>query len=318
MTNSEMIIYQSEDGQTRVDVRLFDDTVWLNRGQIAQLFGRDIKTIGKHINNALAEELSQTPVIANFATTAADGKTYQVDHYNLDMVLSVGYRVKSSQGIKFRIWANSVLKEYLVKGYAKHDKRLQELGVAIEIMKRSADQLESTQILGVIAHYSRALDLLDDYDHHSVTKPQGKHTTTVISYSECRAIIDEMKFTVASALFGNEKDESFKSSIATIYQTFGGNELYPSTQEKAANLLYLIIKNHSFSDGNKRIAAAIFVYYLNKTNILFDGSKNIIDNDTLVALTIMIACSKPQEKEMMVSLVMNFLDADRKRDEQHQ
>jgi len=217
--------------------------------------------------------------------------------------------VKSPNGILFRRWANIILKDYLIRGYAKNDSKLKELGIVVEILKRSVDQLESKQILDVIEQYSRALDLLDGYDHRSIAKPKGRHDDYRLTYEECRQIILDRRFTTESTLFGREKDDSFQSSIETIYQTFGGEELYPSTQEKAANLLYLIVKNHSFSDGNKRIGAAIFVYYLGKTGILSEGARNPLDNNTLVAITIMIACSKPDDKEIMVNLVMNFLES---------
>ena len=227
--------------------------------------------------------------------------------YSLDVIISVGYRVKSQRGVEFRRWANSVLKEYILKGYAVNDKRINQLGQIVQIMKRAENQLDAQQVLSVVESYSAALDMLDDYDHQTMSKPKGNKATYVLSYEECREVIDKMKFASDSDLFGNEKDDSFKGSIGAIYQSFGGKDLYPSLEEKAANLLYFVTKNHSFSDGNKRIAATMFLYFLDKNGALFvEGSKRIADF-TLVALTIMIAESKPEEKEMMVNVIMNCL-----------
>ena len=228
--------------------------------------------------------------------------------YNLDVVISVGYRVKSQRGTQFRIWANSVLKDYLIRGIAVNDNRLKQLGEAIKILKRTTNQLDAQQMLAVVEQYTMALDLLDDYDHQCIRKPDGSKATYVLTYEECRNVINSMKFNTDSDLFGNEKDKSFYSSIGAIYQTFDGEDVYPSVEEKAANLLYFITKNHSFNDGNKRIAATIFLYFLQKNGILYheDGEKRINDS-TLVAITIMIAESKTEEKEIMTRLVMNFL-----------
>ena len=227
--------------------------------------------------------------------------------YSLDVIISVGYRVKSQRGVEFRRWANSVLKEYILKGYAVNDKRINQLGQIVQIMKRAENQLDAQQVLSVVESYSAALDMLDDYDHQTLAKPRGNEATYVLTYDECRSVIDKMKFASDSDLFGNEKDDSFKGSIGAIYQSFDGKNLYPSLEEKAANLLYFVTKNHSFSDGNKRIAATMFLYFLDKNGALFvEGSKRIADF-TLVALTIMIAESKPEEKEMMVNVIMNCL-----------
>lgn len=310
----EIIIYQTPDGATSIDVKLEKDTVWLNRQQMAELFGRDVKTIGKHIGNALKEELEGEPVVAKFATTKKYGRveghtqTVQTEYYSLEMVTSVGFRVKSKCGVEFRRWANKVLKEYIVRGVAVNDNRLRQLGETIKVLKRTTAQLDAKQILSVIEQYTLALDLLDDYDHQCVDKPLGNHATYVLNYDECRDIINQMRFAAESDIFGHEKDESFHSSIGAIYQTFGGEDVYPSVEEKAANLLYFITKNHSFSDGNKRIAATIFLYFLQKNGILYreDGEKRI-DDSTLVAITIMIAESRTDEKEIMTRLVMNFL-----------
>ena len=303
----DLILFQSQDGQISLPVNVEDETVWLNRQQMTELFDRDIKTIGKHINNALKEELSGTAVVAKFATTAADGKTYNVEYYNLDVIISVGYRVKSQRGVEFRRWANSVLKDYILKGYAVNSYRLEQLGQTVQLMKRALENLDSSQILSVVESYTSALELLDDYDHQCVKKPKGTPSIYILQYDECRKLIDSMKFTADSTLFGNEKDDSFKGSIGAIYQSFAGQEVYPSLQEKAANLLYFVVKNHSFSDGNKRIAAAMFLYFLDKNNALYRNSLKVIEDNTLVAVTIMIAESKPNEKEIMINLIMNFL-----------
>ncbi len=293
MEKKELVLFESADKSVCLSVPFEGETVWLNRQQMATLFDRDVKTIGKHIGNALEEELGdpENSVVANFATTAADGKTYNVEYYSLDVIISVGYRVKSKRGVELRKWANSVIKSYILKGYAANERRLQELN----------------QNISVVEKYTKALDLLDDYDHHRVQKPAGTQDTYRLTYEECRAVIDSMKFGEQSSLFGNEKDQSFKGSIGAVYQTFGGKDVYPSVQEKAANLLYFITKNHSFSDGNKRIAATIFLHFLNKNGLLFENGSKRIEDNTLVALTIMIAESKPAEKELMVNLVMQFL-----------
>lgn len=306
MMKNEILLFQDDNLELKVNVSPEQDTVWLSRSQMAELFDRDIKTIGKHINNVLKEELDSS-VVAKIATTADDGKIYQVEHYNLDMIISVGYRVKSKRGIAFRKWANSVLKDYIMKGYVVNYNRINQLGKMIKIMKRTENSLDARQVLSVIERYSLALDLLDDYDHQSMQRPKGNQAVYVLTYEECRSIIDSMKFSETSVLFGNEKDESFKGSIGNIYQSFGGQDIYPTMEEKAANLLYFITKNHSFSDGNKRIAATIFLYFLDKNGVLFCEGEKLIDDHTLVALTIMIAESQPEEKEMMVSVIMNCI-----------
>ena len=310
MPTNELVLFESQDKSISLNVPLKNDSVWLNRNQMAELFDRDVKTIGKHVNSAIREELAGLPVVAKFATTAADGKTYMVDYYDLDVIISIGYRVKSQRGVEFRKWANTVLRQYIMEGYAVNHNRILELGEVIRIMKRTQKSLDAQQVLAVIERYSTALDLLDDYDHQTMRRPKGSEATYVLTYEECRSVIDSMRFGNESALFGNEKDDSFKGSIGNIYQSFAGQEAYPTLEEKAANLLYFVTKNHSFSDGNKRIAAAIFLYFLNKNEVLFDdaGSKRI-DDHTLVALTIMIAESRPEEKEMMISVIMNCMDS---------
>ncbi|MBF0577553.1 RhuM family protein [Dysgonomonas sp. GY617] len=320
MNKGEIIIYQTPDGDTQLDVKLDNENVWINRQQMSKLFDRDIKTIGKHISNALKEELNDISVVAKFATTATDGKTYQMEYYNLDMVISVGYRVKSNRGIQFRIWANSVLKEYLIKGYAINqyakNEQLEDLKKTVKLLSNVIDSKalsadEATGLLRVITDYTYALDTLDRYDFQ---KLEIEKTTTEepfkANYDNAMEAIHVLRDKFGSGgLFGNEKDQSFKSSISTIYQTFGGEELYPSIEEKAAMLLYLVTKNHSFSDGNKRIAAFLFLWFLENNGILYrSDSTRLIENNTLVALTLMIAESRTEEKDMMVKVVVNLIN----------
>lgn len=309
--NGKIVLFESSDGAVTLDVAVDTqrDEVWLNRNQMALLFARDVKTIGKHVANALKEELdsSRDSVVAKFATTASDGKTYQVEYYNLDVIISVGYRVKSQRGVEFRRWATDVLRRYIIDGRAENELRLQQLSQAVSLLERISDNLDTSQVLEIVKSYAPALDLLDDYDHQRVQKPGGNVATYILDYDECKKLISTLRFNDESGLFGVEKDDSFKSSIATIYQSFGGQDLYPSVQEKAANLLYFIVKNHSFHDGNKRIAATVFLYFLEKNGLLYNDGQKVVSDSALVATTIMITESKPEEKETMVSLVMNFL-----------
>ena len=311
MDKKEIVLFTDGNVALEVPMTPEQDTVWLNRNQMAELFERDVKTIGKHINNALKEELlDQTATVAYFAIVQKEGERSvmrQVAHYNLDVIISVGYRVKSKRGIAFRKWANKVLRDYIVKGYAVNDNRMKQLKEVVRIMKRSEEQLDAKQILSVIEKYSLALELLDAYDHQNMKRPEGGNTIYLLSYEECRKLIDSMSYGGSSDVFGNEKDDSFKGSIGAIYQTFAGQEVYASLEEKAANLLYFITKNHSFSDGNKRIAAAIFLYFMDRNQALFRDGEKVIADHTLVALTIMIAESKPEEKEMMISVIMNCI-----------
>lgn len=311
MNKNEIVIFETEDKAITLPVAVGNETVWLNRNQMAELFARDVKTIGKHINNALKEELDyEEATVAKFATVQMEGEREverQIEYYNLDVIISVGYRVKSKRGVEFRRWANSVLKNYILKGYAVNDNRIKQLGEVIRIMKRTEEELDSKQVLSVIEKYSSALDLLDSYDHQNMTRPTGNRAMYVLSYEECMKVIQSMKFGDESDLFGKEKDDSFKGSIGNIYQSFGGTEIYESLEEKAANLLYFVTKNHSFFDGNKRIAATMFLYFLDKNAALFVDGKKKIEDFTLVALTIMIAESRPEEKEMMISVVMNCM-----------
>lgn len=308
---NEIILFENQN--VKLEVNMKEETVWLNREQLAMLFDRDIKTIGKHINNALNEELDNS-VVAKFATTAKDGKTYQVEYYNLDMIISVGYRVKSQNGVIFRKWANKVLKDYMIKGYAVNQKRLEYLEKTIKLIDiagRIDTELKGTEaqeIIKVINNYSNALNLLDDYDHKRITKPNGTKNNKQVTYEDCMNIVGKLKFNSDSDLFALERNEGLKAIIGTIYQSFDGNDLYPTIEEKAANFLYLITKNHTFIDGNKRIAATLFIYFLEFYNILYNENGQVIDNNTLVAITLLIAESNPKEKEILIDLVMNFLN----------
>lgn len=310
---NELILFETEDRAVTLTVPVNQEMVWLSRNQMAELFDRDIKTIGKHINNALKEELDNQVVVAKFATTtehgAIEGKTqtHMTDFYNLDVIISVGYRVKSKRGVEFRKWANSVLRQYILRGYALNNNRIAQLGEVIQIMKRTQNSLDSKQVLSVIERYSTALDLLDAYDHQNMSRPKGNAATYVLTYEECMDIIASMRFGDDSDIFGKEKDGSFEGSIGNIYQSFAGQDLYPTLEEKAAHLLYFVTKNHSFLDGNKRIAATIFLYFLDRNGVLFIDGEKTIDDHTLVALTIMIAESKPDEMEMMITVIMNCM-----------
>lgn len=325
---SSIVLYTTDDGNTRLEVKLEKDTVWLNREQIAQLYGRDYKTIAKHINNALKEELEGEPVVAKFATPKKYGRKeglvqmQDIEYYNLDMIVSIGYRVKSRNGIVFRKWANTVLKQYLIKGYAIDHRRLDhydELKDVVRLMSRAltlqdkVTEGEYSGLFNVITDYVYALDTLDRYDYQSL---RIEKTTCEepfrATYDNAMNAINALKEKFGgSQWFANEKDDSFKSSIGQIYQTFGGEDLYPSVEEKAAMLLYLVVKNHSFSDGNKRIAAMLFLWFMEKNGILYseDGRKRIADN-TLVALTLMIAESRTEEKDVMVKVVVNLINKD--------
>ena len=309
MKKNEIVLFETEDNKVKLEVPVNGETVWLSRQQMSKLFDRDVKTIGKHINNALQEELDDSTV-ANFATVQTEGDrkvARDIQYYNLDVIISVGYRVKSKRGVEFRKWANSVLRQYILQGYAVNSSRITQLGEVIRIMKRTENTLDSRQVLTVIEKYSEALTMLDSYDHQNMSRPKGNNATYRLTYEECMKVISHMRFGDESDLFGREKDDSFRGSIGNIYQSFGGQELYPSLEEKAAHLLYFVTKNHSFLDGNKRIAATMFLYFLDKNGVLFADGRKLIDDHTLVALTIMIAESKPAEKEMMITVIMNCL-----------
>ncbi len=315
---NEIILFENQE--VKLEVNLKDETVWLNTEQMAQLFGRDYKTIRKHINNALKEELKNEVVVAKFENTTEHGaiqsktQTHMVEYYNLDMIISVGYRVKSNNGVIFRKWANKILKEYLINGYAVNQRRLEYLEKTIkliDIANRIDEKLEGNdakEILKVIGDYSRALDLLDDYDHKTLKKIDGNIDERKIEYKECIEVINKLRFNEESSLFAVERDKGLESIISNIYQSFDGQDIYKSIEEKGANFLYLIVKNHVFTDGNKRIAATLFIYFLNFYGILYKDGEQTIDNNTLTALTLLIAESNPKEKEVIIDLVMNFLN----------
>ena len=302
---TEIVLFETEDKSVVFPVNVNEETVWLSANQMAVLFERDEKTVRKHINNVFSE--NEVGKEKNTQKMRVVGVTQLVPFYSLDVIISVGYCVKSKRGVEFRRWANSVLKQYILQGYAVNQKRIQQLGDVIRIMKRTKDELDGKQILTVIERYNNALELLDSYDHRTMKRPKGNTATHVLTYEECMSVIHSMCFGDKSDLFGREKDDSFKGSIGNIYQSFEGKDVYESLEEKAANLLYFVTKNHSFYDGNKRIAATMFLYFLDRNMALFYDGKKRIEDATLVALTIMIAESQPEEKEMMISLVMNCL-----------
>ena len=318
-TTNEIILFENQ--KVKLEVNMRDDTVWLNTEQMATLFGRDRTVITRHINNIFkSQELSKKEVCAKFAHTTEHGalkdrtQTRELDFYNLDMIISVGYRVNSKQGIIFRKWATKVLKDYTIKGYAVNQKRLEYLEKTIrliDIANRIDDELENDQareILRVIGDYSKALNLLDDYDHRTLKNIKGTKDQRKITYEDCMKLIKKLRFNEESDLFAIERNNGLASIINNIYQTFDGKEVYQSVEEKAVNFLYLIVKDHIFIDGNKRIAATLFIYFLNFYQILYKGDKQLIDNNTLTALTLLIAQSNPKEKDILVDLVMNFLN----------
>ena len=326
--NNQIIIYQTDDNQTQIDVRMENDTVWLTQAQMADLFQKDRTVISRHIRNVFKEgELDESLVCAKFALPKKYGRREgyiqeaEATIYNLDVIISVGYRVKSQRGVQFRQWANRVLKQYLIKGYAINERlrheQISELRQLVQVVGRTLQHreqentIETQDLLDVVVDYTYALDTLDNYDYERLTidqttKVASFHATYENAMEQIQRLRDKFG---ASILFGNEKDDSFKSSIGQIYQTFDGDELYPSVEEKAAMLLYLVTKNHSFSDGNKRIAATLFLWFLNNNHLLYhsDGSKRIADS-TLVALTLMIAESKTEEKDVMVKVVVNLIN----------
>ena len=312
MEKNEIVLFESRDGAVTLPVSVRDESVWLTRMQMADLFDVTPQNITIHLKKVYAAgELEREATSKDFLLVQTEGGrqiTRSVNCYSLDAIISVGYRVNSTRATQFRIWATRILKDYIVRGYAINRERMRQLGQTVEVMKRVANSLDVEQVLDVVKAYSTALDLLDGYDHQTIEKPKARGHSVELTYEECRRFVDSMKFAADSPLFGNEKDGSFKSALGAVYQSFGGKDLYPSSQEKAANLLYLVTKNHGFSDGNKRIAAGLFLYFLKRNKLLLrkDGTKRIADH-TLVALTVMIAESKPQEKELMVNIVMTFL-----------
>ena len=309
MAVTEMVLFESSDGVVTlpVEVDVAHEEVWLSADQMATLFDRNVSVIRRHIRNIFNEKELVEGTNVHFLRVA--GADRPVAFYSLDTIISVGYRVKSRRGVEFRKWATGILRSYLLKGYAANERRLRELGQTMSIVARLPEgDLSVRQVLDIVQSYSRALDLLDDYDHQAILRPDGSRKTYMLTYEECREVIAQMRFGNESDLFGVEKDESLKASIGDIYAGFAGQEAYPTVEEKAANLLYFVVKNHSFLDGNKRIAAALFLYFLDRNSLLFDDEGNkLLADEVLVALTIMLAESRPQEKELMISLVMNFL-----------
>ncbi len=312
---NEIILFENQG--IKLEVNLKDETVWLTQKQMAELFDKDRRTITRHIQNIYKdEELEENAVCSFFEHTAEDGKKYKVQYYNLDMIISVGYRVNSKRGIIFRKWATKILKDYMLKGYAVNQKRLEYLEKTIkliDIANRIDERLEGNdakEILKVIGNYSKALELLDEYDHRTLKKVEGNIDERKINYKQCIEIINKLRFNEESTLFAVERDKGLESIIGNIYQSFDGQDIYKSIEEKGANFLYLIVKNHVFADGNKRIAATLFIYFLNFYDILYKDGKQTIDNNTLAALTLLIAESNPKEKEVIIDLVMNFLNDD--------
>ncbi|WP_316794735.1 RhuM family protein [Pedobacter frigoris] len=328
MQTDQIIIYQTTDGQTAIDVKLENETIWLTQAQIVSLFQSSKANISEHLKHIYSTgELEESSTVRKFRTVQKEGIreiTRESNHYNLDAIISLGYRVNSKRGTQFRIWANKVLKEYLIKGYSINEKRLKDqaeqladlkntvalLSNVIENKELSSD--EATGLLKVVTDYTYALDILDKYDHQQLTiEGTTPNELFILNYIDAKHAINDLKEKFGGGmLFGNEKDDSFQGSIGAIYQTFGGDDLYPSVEEKAANLLYFVVKNHSFSDGNKRIAAYLFVWFMDKNGILYaiDGSKRIADN-ALVALTLMIAESKAEEKDIMVKVIVNLINS---------
>lgn len=312
---NEILLFENQ--YVKLEVNMKDDSVWLTQGQMAELFNTSRTNIIEHISNIYSdEELDKNSTCQDFRQVRKEGKrtvTRTIPFYNLDMIISVGYRVNSKQGIIFRKWATSILKDYMIKGYAVNQKRLEYLEKTVKLIDIAGridinlKGIEAREIIKVINNYSNALNLLDDYDHKRIIKPNGTINENKINYEDCMSIVNKLKFSSDSDLFALERDNGVEAIIFDIYQTFDGKDLYSSIEEKAANFLYLIIKNHVFIDGNKRIAATLFIYFLEFYNLLYKDGKQVIDNNTLVAITLLIAQSNPKEKEILVDLVMNFL-----------
>ena len=313
----EVIVYSAPDGTTALEVRLDADTVWLNLNQMARLFGRDKSVISRHLSNVFkTRELDRKAVVACFATTGPDGKTYQVGHFSLDAILSVGYRVNSKRGTQFRIWATRVLRDHLLKGYSVNERRLKDLRQAVRLVADVAERRaltgdEAAAVLRVVSDYSYALGLLDDYDHQRVaTSEVSAGPVATVTHEEARRIVERLRTGFSAGdLFGREKDAGLRSALANVVQTFDGRDLYPSLEEKAAQLLYGLIKNHPFVDGNKRIGAALFLWFLERNRALYreDGGKRIGDN-ALVAMTLLIAESRPSDKDILTRVVVNLIN----------
>ena len=310
---NEIILFENQE--IKLEVNLQDETVWLTQDQMSKLFGKAKSTINEHIKNIYKEgELLQNETMTKFGNSEFSDKP--TNYYNLDMIISVGYRVKSQNGIIFRKWATKILKDYMLKGYAVNQKRLEYLEKTIkliDIANRIDERLEGNdakEILKVIGEYSKALALLDDYDHRTLKKIEGNTDERKIKYKDCINIINKLRFNENSSLFALERDKGLEAIIGNTYQSFAGQDIYKSIEEKSANFLYLIVKNHVFADGNKRIAATLFIYFLNFYGILYKDGKQVIDNNTLAALTLLIAESNPKEKDVIIDLVMNFLNND--------
>ena len=310
--NNDIVIFKNGELELEVSVSKDRETVWLSQKQMSQLFKVSTDNVGLHIKNILDEQELDSSTAEESSVVQKEGNRFvkrKIKFYNLDMILAVGYRVKSPNGIVFRKWATSILKDYMLKGYAINQKRLEALDRTVKIQSRiiaSTLELDEKEVLNVVEAYADALSMLDDYDHGCLTKPDGKDTVYRLSYEECRNLIDSMRF--ESDVFGVEKETGkLEGILAAVYQNVFGKEVYPSIEEKAANLLYFLIKDHPFADGCKRIGATIFLEFLNKNNHLFIDHRQIVSNSALVAITLMIAESGPEEKETMVKLVMNFL-----------
>lgn len=313
---NEIVLFENQN--IKLEVNMKDETVWLSQQQMSELFDTSRTNITEHINHIYSDgELDKNSTCQDFRQVRKEGNrnvTRSIPFYNLDMIISVGYRVNSKQGIEFRKWATNVLKDYMLKGYAVNQKRLEYLEKTIKLIdiagridqKLNGD--EAQEIIRVINNYSNALNLLDDYDHKTVSKPKGTNSDNKINYTDCMNIVNKLRFNSDSDLFALERDKGLESIIGNIYQSFNGQDVYPSIEEKAANFLYLITKNHTFIDGNKRIAATLFIYFLEFYNILYKDGKQVIDNNTLVAITLLIAQSNPKEKDILIDLVMNFLN----------
>ena len=308
---NEIILFENQD--IKLEVNMQDETVWLTQAQMAKLFDRNVGVISRHIKNVFEEELNEKSNLQKMQIANSDKP---VNFYSLDVIISVGYRVKSNNGVLFRKWATKILKDYMIKGYAINQKRLEYLEKTIKLIDiadridNKIEQTDAREIIKVINNYSHALNLLDDYDHKQITKPNGTTSNNKIVYKNCIDIINKLKFNNHSNLFALERNQGLKTIIDNIYQSFDGKDLYPTTEEKAANFLYLITKNHTFIDGNKRIAATLFIYFLDFYNLLYVENRQIIDNNTLVAITLLIAESNPKEKNILIDLVMNFLKND--------
>ena len=312
MVKNEIVLFETEDQEIKLNVPIEEETVWLTQAQMTELFDTTKQNISLHINNCFKEgELEKDLVVKDFLTTASDGKNYRTKYYNLDVIISVGYRVKSKRGVEFRRWANSVLKQYMLEGYAVNNKRLAALEKTVEIQSKMLSgvlEVDGNEVLQAVNQYTKALTLLDQYDRRSLERPDGNEPIYRITYEECRRMVDNMEDAFKSDVFGVEKEAGkVEGIIAAVYQSVFGGDVYPSLQEKAANLLYFMIKDHPFADGCKRIAASLFLEFLNKNKVLFKDGQKTISDGALVALTLMIAESRPDEKDIMVALVMNIL-----------